>query len=685
VGKKVPTKIDRFLGLNESEDETNLVLGEASVCTNWRITDNYKLKKIEGYDQLFSSLGAYSINGMWYGKISGTYHFLFACNGVMYSKRSISSTIYDSVDNASYTNVSVVKTTAFAPATAGTTGVDGFTIVNNSAGTTLAEVAQANIDNVASIGKYYYHTDKTVWFITAKNAYATIALARTGLGTSTAYYRIGTLTAGTTSFIGFGTAVYILNGAEYYKYDGISAMATVAGYVPLIYTATPPAGGGTANEQINLLTGKKHQTFSGDGSATVYQLAETAINSVDSVYVGGALKTVTTHYTVDTTAGTVTFTVGNVPATGVDNVDIYWTKGSGSRSEIYTNYYFETFGGKNDTRVFVYGDGSNRYYYTGLASGVPSAEYWPALNYRDIGSSEYKITSLIKQYDRLLIYKENEAWWSNYEPLEDGAGNLIPDFPTYPLNGVKGNVALGQARLILNNPYSIMEGVYNWVASNVRDERNASYISLRVQPSLDAVDLTTALTYDWEAKSEYWLAVGNTVCVHNYKVDCWYKFLLDDTPTCFTVIDGEMYFGNTAGEIMKFDDDLRSFDGDDIDADCEMGFYDVEVEYLRKYLSKTWISLLPGTKESVDVSWITNKDGSASSTSVTIRYNNSTFSAMNFDDHSFNTNYNPQPFRIKTKAKKWVYFKLILQNHSDDFSATVLSINLLPRIGGESK
>lgn len=105
---------------------------------------------------------------------------------------SISDTVYASLDNATYTNVDVVKTTAFSAAVAGTAAADGVTALYTSAGIPMVEVAAANIDEVASIGKYYYHTDKTVWFITAADAYADIAAARTGLGTTTLLYKLAT-------------------------------------------------------------------------------------------------------------------------------------------------------------------------------------------------------------------------------------------------------------------------------------------------------------------------------------------------------------------------------------------------------------------------------------------------------------------------------------------------------------
>lgn len=108
------------------------------------------------------------------------------------SDLDVSSTQYTSVDLATYTNVDVVKTTAFTLATTGTTAKDGLTIVLDKNGVPLEEVSQANIDLVASVGKYYYHTDKTIWFIVANGAYADIATARTGLGTTKAYYQLAT-------------------------------------------------------------------------------------------------------------------------------------------------------------------------------------------------------------------------------------------------------------------------------------------------------------------------------------------------------------------------------------------------------------------------------------------------------------------------------------------------------------
>jgi hypothetical protein len=80
----MPYTIEKFLGVNKSATETLLQLGEASKMVNWFVTDDYKIQKMFGYVELFDTLGAHKINGMWYGSLGGTNHFVFACNGHVY-------------------------------------------------------------------------------------------------------------------------------------------------------------------------------------------------------------------------------------------------------------------------------------------------------------------------------------------------------------------------------------------------------------------------------------------------------------------------------------------------------------------------------------------------------------------------------------------------------------------------
>ena len=586
----VPYTVEKFLGVNKSATETLLQLGEASVMKNWIITDDYKLSKMYGYAQLFASLGAHKINGMWYGTLSGTAHLIFACNGHVYE--------HDLNDGTN-----------------------------------------------------------------------------TDLGAATDAYP-------TTFFVSNNT-VYIMDGTDLYSWAGSGNIASVAGYVPTVYTAAPPTGGGTMLESINYLTGAKTQKFSGNNSDTIYQLAELDIGSVDSVYVGGVLQEVTTDYTANLTNGTVTFVTH--PPTGVNNVVITWTKTvAGDRDTIAKNRYY---GGVYYARYWVFGnpDHKNTRYPTGVTmAGASDPSFWPKFAESDVG--EYEITDIVTQYNKQIIFTsgdsaEASAWYSEEEDYIDATtGAITALFPVYPMNAKIGNVAKGQTQIIYNNPYTIWKGVYEWISTYVMNEKNAQWISKRIQNNLDAVDLTTALTVDWSDKGQYWLCVGKMVWVFNYRTDTWYVLELPDTPTCFCQVESDLYFGTSAGQIMKFDEDLRTYNGTTIEAVWEMGFFNFGVEWLRKFIQRIFVTILPRIKTHIDIAYQTDVNGS--SDTYTAEYSLSTFDNMNFASFSFATNYSPQPFKFKIKAKKIDYFKLVIENNDTD-TATVLSITIPSRTGGE--
>lgn len=485
---------------------------------------------------------------------------------------------------------------------------------------------------------------------------------------------IGTLTDAKTDFFAFDDKVYILNGHEYKYFDG-TIFGEVLGYRPKIAIGTPPSGGGTPYEGINNLTGTKHQTFSADGAATEYQLAETSINSIDFVKVNGVTKTITTDYTINLSTGKVTFTTA--PGTGQDNVDIGWTKGNGYRAAIekcrgsmlYSN------------RIFLWGntEHKNRRYYSGLADKVPSAEYFPANNFSDVGSDEYEITDIVKQYNRQIIFKENDAYYSFLEVIND-----ITTFPVFNLNN-KGNVAFNQARLIKNTPYTVNEGIYKWSSTNIENETNATIESLRVQVALDKLNLKNAITHDYEAMGEYWLCIGKEVYIYSYRYDVWFYFLLNDTPTCFIEIDQKLYFGTNNGQIMKFGESGMQLtdNGTVINAKLETGFLDFGDNYRRKFLNFGWVGLQPESKSKCLIEW--QSDYSSSSDAENISYNLADFVNVDYNNVSFDVNYNPQPFRLKLKAKKFTYFKLIITNDSAEETMTILNITLPAITGGMSK
>ena len=54
-------------------------------------------------------------------------------------------------------------------------------------------------------------------------------------------------------YTSFSGNLYLLNGSQYRVWNG-TALTDVGGYRPLVAVSVPPAGGGTALEQINKMT-----------------------------------------------------------------------------------------------------------------------------------------------------------------------------------------------------------------------------------------------------------------------------------------------------------------------------------------------------------------------------------------------------------------------------------------------
>jgi hypothetical protein len=105
--------------------------------------------------------------------------------------------------------------------------------------------------------------------------------------------------------------------------------------------------------------------------------------------------------------------------------------------------------------------------------------------------------------------------------------------------------------------------------------------------------------------------------------------------------------------------------------------------YRRKFLNFAWVGMKPESKSRCFVEWTTDYD--ISTEPEVIYYSLLDFGNMDFADFSFVCNYNPQPFRLKLKAKKFTYFKLILSNNSENETMTILNITLPVISGGVAK
>lgn len=508
---------------------------------------------------------------------------------------------------------------------------------------------------------------------------------------------IGNIGTGDVSFFTFDKKVYILSG-KYHSWDG-TTLKEVEGYTPLVFINTPPAGGGVIYDELNVLSPKKHQTFNGDGTSTTYYLAQNAtvsgrnLTSIDKVLINGE-EVSTDDYSYDLGAGTVTF--DTAPSNGMDNVDIYWTLNDGDRGIIEGMKFGTVFGGAIDSRVFLYGNTNmpNRTYFSGINSdtGQPSVEYFPASAFVDIGPSNFTLTDLTRQYDRLLATTNRpEAYYLTISteslPLtlsdNTSTSRLVPSVSTFPLNEVHGNVAPGQGQLIDNYPVTLdKNALIMWKATNVRDEKNMEDISQRIKQDLNELDLSAFKTMDFQKENQLWFGSNNRIYIYNYYNKTFSRIRLIDDFAEMTSLGNSVYMAMLDGRVVKWGEEFQTFDGDTIRAHWEMNFSDFGAAYLRKTMNRLWILLQPQSNSSAEIGFITNKK--ESTVKKTIRYKIQVFDEVDFSDFSFSISNNPQPFRLKMKAKKFTNLKVTIDNN-EETDCTILQLVLRVESFGESK
>lgn len=495
---------------------------------------------------------------------------------------------------------------------------------------------------------------------------------------------------------GFSGKLYILTGSNYYSWDG-TTLGTVSGYVPLVAVTVAPGGANELLEQVNKLTAKRRVWLSPDGTATDFQLPEKDLASIDSAVMTSD-GTTTVAFTANATTGVISFTAP--PSAGTNTIEVGYTAKTDFRSEVINMRFSEFYSGTQDTRVFLYGDGSNKALYSDITyHGESSAEYFPDLNVAHVGESNTPITGMIRHYGSLAVYKSDSAYSINYGTIMLADGNETAAFYIGDINKAIGNEAPGQVQLVLNSPITLFgQDVYEWKNSNYRgsslsrDERQARRISDRVYATLHKFDTKNCVCYDDNYNQEYYICdASGQALVCNYAADAWYLY------TNFFMhrpmsVRNELYFGGTDGTVYHVSTDY-TYDGNadntvqnPIFAWWESGAMAFGQDYKRKFSAMLWVGIKPEGKASVDVTAKTDRTGSLAekqiAQTVTGKFD---FSDFDFEHLSFEVNDRPQMRRLKIKAKKFVYYKLIFKTNTADTGVTVTAADIKVRYTGVAK
>lgn len=482
-----------------------------------------------------------------------------------------------------------------------------------------------------------------------------------------------------THFFGFADKLYMLNGHEYLSWNGAGSFGAVEGYAPIVYTATNPEGKGTLLENVNRLNGLRRAQYSPDGTAKDFVLAELNVDEVLSVE----------GTDISWTFADNKVTFSTAPTQGTNTITIKYRKGNGARAEVEAMRFSELYNGTTDSRVFLYGDGSNKIIYSGLDDqGVASAEYFPDLYEALIGEANTPVTSLVRHYSKLLAFKTDSAYSIQYGTITLDSGMTTAAFYVLPVNRLLGNEAMGQVKLLENSPLTLDgKSIYQWVATSTsgnitNSETNAKRVSDRVMNTLREFTLKDTKTFNRKNQHEYWFLYGGKALILNYANNTWYVY--DNIPFVQMLeVENEVYGFAADGRVMHFSREYRNDDGADIDAYAATGAMDFGRDWQLKYSPQIYVALQPESNARILVT--VESDRRSDYPEKVVASSLATFNHVDFAHFSFATNRKPKVQRVKMKVKKATFYKLIYKSISASATATVLQTDIQLRYAGNVK
>jgi len=453
-------------------------------------------------------------------------------------------------------------------------------------------------------------------------------------------------------FFKFNSNLYYMQSGNFIKWDGTTASIVVP-YIPLVIINRTPSGGGTVNEQYNRIGAGFKNAFNGTGTNVAYTLTDKNLDATPLIgsYNNGVNwdKIEGVDFTVDRPNGLVTWTALQPLGTNNIQVQAYKTDAE-ARNSILDCLYAIPFGGQNDNRMFVGGNGTGYYYYTGISSVGVDASYWAYNNYNIIGNNDENITGFGNFYEILCIFKNREIYGERYTwngtigifdsfRISTDIGCDCPD----TLQNVKDN-------LVWMNTYN---GGNILVGTAVESQRNVQPISRNVNPRLmKESNLTSASSVTFDGK--YWLCVNDKVYLWDYTISpyvdtgnpdksaellSWWYF--DNINAYSFITDGQslFYIDRTTAITATFHttyDNLQFYDfGLGINATYRVPMKDFGGGMYYFDVKKVFVDVRGDTRTNFDITYYTSDDINGITEPDPITVGSFSFENFNFDNFTF--------------------------------------------------
>ncbi len=469
--------------------------------------------------------------------------------------------------------------------------------------------------------------------------------------------------------------LYLLDGAEYYCYDGVQIRrVSELAFVPTTSITCKPSGGGVSFEAVNLLSPYRKNSFAADGTSKAFFLDTKGLDSaVVTAVVDNLFLTEGAGFTVDRAAGVVNFNTAPAKFAGADNVVITFARTvAGYGDRIKKCRICGVYGGNNDSRVFL--SGNPDYPNMDFSSGLYDPTYFPDLGYTKIGSDNSPIVGYQKQFGSQLIIKGTSSqdavvYLRNFA-LDDEGRAFFP--VTQGISGV-GCIAPNSISTLEDLPlFLTADGVYSIMGTNVSLEKTMQNRSafvdgrLLLEPNLQG-----AVSTVFEGK--YYLCLNDRCYVadsrqKNYDQSGdvqyeWYywenipakRFLPDTDRLYFATNDGRLMRFYQSNEVAIFNDD-----GAPIRAVWRTPYINLGALHHEKIIKKIGVVLQPFIKSSCLISYMTDRSPMQSVFTTTVDIFE--FNDIDFNRFSFNTFSSPSVCKVKINQSRVILVSIELSS-----------------------
>lgn len=362
----------------------------------------------------------------------------------------------------------------------------------------------------------------------------------------------------------FENVWYFKDGIHYLQYDG-STIKEVVGYIPTTSIARKPAGGGTTYEDVNMLNGRRINTFLADGGSFDFLLDATNIDTDFAPIVKVDDKVVTSDYTVDFSAGKITFTKApDAPKTdGRDNVSIEFQKTIKEyRDTILGCTLLQVF----DNRVFF--SGNDEYPNVVWHSSLNDPTYVSDLDYYREGLDSAKVRGLVAGNNALWVFREpsqaNTTVFYHTPTIDAEYGKIYPSTHSSITTGCVGKAINFNDDIVFFSDRG-MEGISGDVTTEQAVAHRSSLVDRKMLAEAGYKDMVLE---EWEGYlfafigDKVYLADSRTAFKNeNHTEYEWFYWDIQKKVTCSQVCQGILYLGTEDGvyTMTDFDCDVESY------------------------------------------------------------------------------------------------------------------------------